>query len=609
MWPRLCSSAAQAVKLDDIMKSNTYAAVLAMLLLVVYPLVNGIETDSAKNIARFIPYQALVYFEQHHGSLALKEFTRSPLGKKIATIDFLKSGTKISVPDSILLPIKEGLSVFAAIKDNKFLHEILGNKLAIAILPPFDSQQHTDIADVKDIKGYLKENTLIVASPRHSAEGLAFFAEKYSNYVDKYSVSSAQYGNHHIKRIRLQDQTFSLVTIEGIFIVSLSEKQLRHCIDIYDAKLPSLAINKDFLAMKKNFKAPDRFFYLSVDNARKFITEKVNDLAFTGKVLFLKELATTVGFTHFGYGSWNKRKRVIDKVLVRYKSDAINNVVKNHIDVEPIHCSMLSLTTENPMAFYWSNTLKLKDLTEYFEKNKELSPLIEKLWSTVARITGKNVEEIFSFLGKEFSIVLEPGAQDEFFAIPLGMVFLRINNVPGFEAVLQEIISEYKFPITVKSHGQVRYSYWTDSPQDGLQPLYGFWEDLFFFGNSSKLLAMIVDKKNADFSLLDNAAIKMLDPGFAEKNNSITYLNNVALLKVLQRWLDLLGMTLAIEDREKAYRVHTVLNEIINPLLDGVSMYEKSSTRSFFTSEMVVIDSITSKKTLKNTLLLKKRIN
>jgi hypothetical protein len=139
--------------------------------------------------------------------------------------------------------------------------------------------------------------------------------------------------------------------------------------------------------------------------------------------------------------------------------------------------------------------------------------------------------------------------------------------------------------------------------------LYGFWEDLFFFGNSSKLLAMIVDKKNADFSLLDNAAIKMLDPGFAEKNNSITYLNNVALLKVLQRWLDLLGMTLAIEDREKAYRVHTVLNEIINPLLDGVSMYEKSSTRSFFTSEMVVIESITSKKTLKNTLLLKKRIN
>jgi hypothetical protein len=116
---------------------------------------------------------------------------------------------------------------------------------------------------------------------------------------------------------------------------------------------------------------------------------------------------------------------------------------------------------------------------------------------------------------------------------------------------------------------------------------------------------MIVDRKTDDFSLLDNSAIKLLDPGFSEKNNSITYLNNVELLKVLRRWLGLIGMTLAIEDREKAYKVHTVLNEIINPLLDGISMYEKSSTRSFFTPEMVVIDSITNK----NTLPLKKRMN
>jgi hypothetical protein len=598
MWLGLPRSAEQAINPDYIMKSNTCAAVLTMLLLVVYPLVNGIQTDGAKNMARFIPDQALVYFEQHHGSFALKEFTRSPLGRKIAAIDFLKTGKKISLPDSILLSIEEGLSVYTAIKDNTLLHEILGNKLAIAILSPFEPHRYTNVHD------YVKENTLVVAGPGHGTDGLPFLAEKYSKYMEMYAVSSAQYGNHHIKRIRLQDQMFSLVTLEGVFIMSLSEKQLRRCIDIYDAELPSLATNKDFLAMKKSFEIPDRFFYLSVDDARTFITESVTDLAFTGKVLFLKELATTVGFTHFGYGSWNKRKRVIDKVLVQYKSDAVNSVVKNHIDATPIHCSMLSLTTENPMAFYWSNTLKLKDLIGYFEKNKELAPRIEKLWSTVARITGKNAEEIFSLFGEEFSLVLEPGAQDEFFAFPLGMVFLRVKNVPELRTVMEQIIDVYDLPITVKSYGQVRYSYWTPAPQDGLQPLYGFWQDLFFFGNSPKLLEMIVDKKTDDFSLLDNDAIKTLDPGFAEKNNSITYLNNVELLKVLRRWLDLLGMTLAIEDREKAYKVHTILNEIINPLLDGMSMYEKSSTRSFFTPAMVVIDSITDKQTLP----LKKRM-
>lgn len=599
MWLRLSSSAERAINPDYIMKSNTYAAVLAMLLLVVYPLVNGIQTDGARDMAKFIPDKALVYFEQHHGSLALREFTRSPLGKKIATIDFLKTGKKISLPDSMLLPIEEGLSVYTAIKDNKLLHEIFGNNFAIAILSPVESQQYSDVKD------YLKENTLVVANPKHSAEDLPFLAERYSSYVEMYSISSAQYGNHHIKRIHLQGQFFSLVTIEGIFIMSLSEKQLRRCIDIYDAELPSLANNKDFSAMKKSFKMPDRFFYLPVDDARKFVAETVTDLAFPGKVLFLKELATTVGFTHFGYGSWNNGKSVIDKVLVQYKSDEVNSVVRNYINAAPIHCSMLSLTTENPMAFYWSNTLKLKDFLRYFDKNKELAPHIEELWATVASITGKNAEEIFSFLGEEISLVLEPGVQDEFFAVPLGMVFLRIKNVPELRTVMEQMIDAYDLPITVKAYGQIRYSYWTPSPQDGLQPLYGFWEDVFFFGNSPKLLEMIVDRKTDDLSLLDNAAIKILDPGFTGKNNSITYLNNVELLKVVQRWLGLLGMTLAIEDRETAYKVHTVLNEIINPLLDGISMYEKSSTRSFFTPEKVVIDSITTK----NTSPLKKRMN
>jgi hypothetical protein len=357
--------------------------------------------------------------------------------------------------------------------------------------------------------------------------------------------------------------------------------------------------------MKKNFKMPGRFFYLPINDARKFITETVTEHAFSGKELFLKELATTVGFAHFGYGSWNKKKRVIDKMLVQYNSDEVNSVVKKHIDAAPTRCSMLSLTTENPMAFYWSNTVKLKNLSGYLNKNHELAPHIDKLWTTMAGITGKNAEEFFSLLGEEVSLVVEPGVQDEFFAVPLGMVFLRIKNVPALRIVMEQIIDAYDLPITIKAYGQIRYSYWTPSPQDGLQPLYGFWDDLFFFGNSPKLLKMIVDRKTDDFSLLDNSAIKLLDPGFSEKNNSITYLNNVELLKVLRRWLGLIGMTLAIEDREKAYKVHTVLNEIINPLLDGISMYEKSSTRSFFTPEMVVIDSITNK----NTLPLKKRMN
>jgi hypothetical protein len=340
---------------------------------------------------------------------------------------------------------------------------------------------------------------------------------------------------------------------------------------------------------------PDRYFYISVNNVRNFISKAVKGLAFPSKDLLLKELATTVGFAHVGYGSWNKTKSVNVRILVQYNSNEINSVVKNQIMVAPIKCTMLSLTTENPMAFYWSNNIKIKHLLQYLERNRREEPQIEKICSRVESITGKNMKEIFSLLGEEVSLVLEPGPEDKFFQFPLGMFFVHVQNVSELRTILEKIIDEYDIQVSVKSAGPIHYTYWTPSPQDGLQPLYGFWGNLMFVGNSPNLLSRIVKMNTKRFSLLDNVTVKALDPGFKEKNNSISYSNNVELIKVLQKGLGLVAMTLMIENRETAFKVRTVIDEIINPLLDGASMYDKSCTRSYLKPGMVIIDTITNK--------------
>ncbi len=573
------------------MKSNACAAFLTMLLFVVYPLVNGIQTDSPKDMARFIPDKVLVYFEQHNGAAALEEFINSPLGKKIQSIHFLATGKKIGLPNSTLLALKEVLSFCASIKNSIFFQEIFGKKFAVAILSPLDPNKQLPI------KAYLRENTVIVAKPRHSTEALEFLDQYPENFGALYTMSSEQYGNHLIKRVKTKGQTVSMVNLEGFFVMSLNEKQLRRCINTFDGELPALSNDRDFAVIRKSIAMPDRFFYFPVNDVREFTVKAVADLSFTGKELVLKELATTIGFANFGYGSWNKKKSVIDKVVVQYDRGQVNSVVKDHIDTLPGQCSMLSLTTENPMAYYWSNTVMMQHFLRYLEKSGKEEPQLEKFWSTVEKITGKKAEEIISLFGEEASLVVEPGPQDNFFSFPLGMVFLRVKNVLELRTILEQLIDEYDIKVSVKSYGPIRYTYWIPSPQDGLQPLYGFWHDLFFFGNSSRLLKMIIDQKSGDFSLLDNDAIKSLDPGLTQENNSITYLNTLELSKVLQKWLGLIGTTLAIENRKTAEKVHTVLEEIIDPLLDGAKMYDKSCTRSYFTPEMVIIDSVTDKNT------------
>ena len=66
--------------------------------------------------------------------------------------------------------------------------------------------------------------------------------------------------------------------------------------------------------------------------------------------------------------------------------------------------------------------------------------------------------------------------------------------------------------------------YWSLSPEDGLRPLYGFWDDLFFFGNSSVLLKKVVDTRLQGSTLLDNELVDELDPGLREANNSVLFI-------------------------------------------------------------------------------------
>jgi len=582
------------------MKINAVAAFLLMLLLVVYPLVGGIQTDASKDMARFIPDNVLVYFEQSNASNVLKDYSKSPLGKKISTIDIFKTGRKVGVAESTLAAAEKIIRYYTSVKDNKLFHEVFGKRFAVAIFAPKANSRYTDLSE------YIKDNSVVVAKPVHGAEELEFFAESFGKLVRAYSISSSQYGKHHVKRVKINGQTFFMAIVEGMFVMSLNQKKVRRCLDTYDRELPSFTKNSDFARMRKSFNRPDRFFYLPVNEVREQIESKLAALAsFPGQELLRKELATTVGFSTFGYASWNKKRKVIDKILVQFDGSQVNNVVKNHIEALPSRCSMLSLTSEDPMAFYWSNTVKLKHFAQYFQTSREEDPQLEKFWSTVKNITGKNIEEIMAMLGEEIGLVLEPDPKDDFFSFPLGMLFLRISDVPGLKAALEKVIDAYAIPVSVKTYGPVSYTYWTPSPQDGLQPLYGFWGDLLFLGNSSRLLKMVVDRREANLTILDNPAIKALDPGFTGKNNSITYVNTVSLAKVLQKWLALVGMTLAIEDRDAAYKVHTILEEIIDPLLDGIGMYEKSCTRSYFTPEMVVIDSITNK----NLAPVKKRTN
>ena len=209
-------------------------------------------------------------------------------------------------------------------------------------------------------------------------------------------------------------------------------------------------------------------------------------------------------------------------------------------------------------------------------------------------VSSYSIEQILSILGDEVSLVIEKSGGDNFIPVPLAAAFFRVNPKVDISEIVNYIVDSFEVPVIEQVYNSVTYLYWVASPQDGLQPLCGFWSNLFFIGNSAQLIERVIDGYNENKSLLTNRKIRDIDPGIIEDNNSVTYFNNVEILELAQRLLSALGTMVSMEDREKAKKARIVITEVLNPFIEGLKEFERSCTRSYFAPGMVVIDSKTS---------------
>ena len=469
--------------------------------------------------------------------------------------------------------------------EDDIIDELLGRRFAFALFWPQDG------FDFQDIQTFFKENSVILAKPRHSADLLKFLAEHYSTLTDDFSYQIHQYGNHHISRMSTPEGIVSLSVIEGLLLFSFNEKRLKTSIDTYDKEIKSLHDTVSFRKARQKFKRPERFIFLPVDTIRKCAAEAVVYLDPSMANLVESQIENTIGFTGLSYAAWPGKNLVEDKLILSYEKSKINSASLQHLQTEPVTTSMLDFTTGDPLAYYWSNAIDLGHLYTYLVSDNDQNNHVYNYFKRLEDLSGLSTEQMLSLLGQEVSLVVEKNDEENFIPVPLGVLLFKIDPKVDVAAMANNIVNAFGLPVVEKLYNSVTYLYWVASPQDGLQPLCGYWSNYLFIGNSAGFLERVIDGFNNDTSLLKNPKVKAIDPGITEKNNSITYFNNVEIIELTQRMLSALGTIVSLEDKTKAQQAHIILNEVVNPLLNVIKEYEKSCTRSYFAPGMVIIES------------------
>lgn len=570
------------------MNTNAFVTFNTLLLLVVYLLVYRYDPDHEENMAKFIPANALIYYEQRDAGSAIQAFRNTQLGKNFAAINFRSIGKKTGVPDKFTAAVELVQKNYPLVFENDIVDELLGKRFATALFWP-----ENGVTDY-DFPTFMKENSILVAEPRHSAGMLKTVAEYYSKRLETVSIQTIQYGNHQISRVRTSEGVVAFSVIEGLFVVSYNEKLLKLSIDAFDDEIPSLFSVDSFGPAQSKFSRPQRFFYFPIDSLKKTTQHLLEYLDPGTRDILQQQLAETEGFTGISYGAWPNANIVQDKIIFSYEAEHTNPLVQQILTKPPSNNSMLDLTTADPLAYYWSNTIDVENFLTYLPLQGEKSSMVYNYISRLEKRTGQEIKDILAVLGEEVSLVVEKSGEENFIPVPLGAAFFRVDPEVNLSELVNNIVDAFDVPVIEQIYNSVTYLYWVASPQDGLQPLCGFWSNYFFIGNSAQLIERVIDGYNEETSLLSNSRVSAIDPGITKKNNSVTYFNNVEIIELSQRLLSALGTMILMEDKEKAKKTRLIIDEVINPLLNGLKEYERSCTRSYFAPGMVVIDSRTS---------------
>lgn len=569
------------------MNTNGFLIFSTILLVFMYLLVHQYDPDYEENMAKFVREDALVYIEQRDGRKALEDFRKSKLAKNLEAIDFQGVGEEVGLSADFSNLLEAVQNNYFKLFDHNFIDILVGKRFGLAFYEPENGAQHPSV------RSLLKESSLIIAEPKIDGDILQYIALNYSHIYPQIAFQKLQYGNHRITRMTVKGESIAFALIEGLFVASFNESLLRDAIDAYDEG-NTLFARSDFTEAQTYYEKPERLLYLPMDTVY-LLADYLYDLVPQDHIpIFQQQLDLVDGFTGLLYGAWSRGEYMDDKIILTYQEEQVVEGTEKFLQTAPGMSSMLELTTSDPLAYYWSNTIDLKTFLQYLPDRNDKEHPVNRYLDKLEEMSHQGIEEIVATFGDEVSLVLEKNSDENFLPVPRAAVFFRMNTGVDLSEMVNYIVDAFEVPVIEQLYNSVTYLYWVASPQDGLQPLCGYWSNIFFIGNSGSLIEQIIDGYNENSSILSNTQIKKIDPGVSEANNSVTYLNNEELLGLTERLFSALATISTLEDREKAEKARIVINKIIHPFFSGLQQYERSFTRSYFLPGMVIIDSKTS---------------
>jgi hypothetical protein len=129
--------------------------------------------------------------------------------------------------------------------------------------------------------------------------------------------------------------------------------------------------------------------------------------------------------------------------------------------------------------------------------------------------------------------------------------------------------------------------------EGGLLPVYAIHDHYLFVASSMVMIKEIIDTIKDGHGLEDDAGFQKINSNLLEENNSVGYIRVGELMHSVKGMVNWGRAMVAIQDQANAQKMEVLIDRLVNPLLDGISMYSGLGLRSRIAPGQIIIESTT----------------
>jgi|GEM_PF-2233280 len=559
------------------------------LLLVIAGIGGGIylylpKTELKHSYQSFIADDAQLVITHYDLEKRIAEFKESPLGIALDSIDYELVGGELGLSEAEIDSIRIAKRDIAQLFNNPLLQTLFGEEVTGALFP-FAYRPDVPIED------QLLDHLLIVARPRHGAkliDVVSWF--KFSSET----TSASRYGSHEITRYDLEDgRRISGIRMGDLLVLSFNEAMVRKSLDVFDGETDGLLDIDTYRQHIDQFSGASLLGYADFPKLSAGIAE-ITESSLPEDASWSYDDSAVAAYRTGLFGVWRQPQRIVDRALITFSPDDLDKHARKRLNMPAQSPQTYQSVDQGTIVYHWTNQFDPAYLLDSFNRPDSSSAEPSHEFQKLLAVTGLSPEQIAGLFSGELTLAVSGLTDSQLVPLPRFLLALESADIALLKSTVEKLIAGYDIPVRRKKIGESgELISWGGIIGIGsVLPAFAFQENSLIISSNRDEVQDYIDGEDREF-LSDKQRFASVQEGLIQPSQTVTYVEFDKLTEMMSEMASWGGTMIAIKDRELAKTSKVVIDELVNPLLDGLSMYETIASRKYMQDNTIIFESQT----------------